>query len=232
MRVKFLNAVRSTLIGFVISGLAGLPAMAAGARPLGVVVTADKAHLSGATASIGADVFTGELLETEPNGTLRLKFGATQLYLDPASNVVLGQEANPLRVILNKGTVGFSSNVANQFEVQTPVGMVRSADGQRAFGEVSIVGPNKILVAAYHGSLVVSGAGIERTVTEGTAYNVTLSPDPEPAGANPSPGSPQRAYNTGHGPLIFTGVVVGGFIVAGYLAWHYTTESDTNPSNK
>jgi hypothetical protein len=172
VRVKFGNTVRKTLIGFVISGLAGFPAMAAGGRPLGVVVTADKAHLSGANASIGADVFTGELLETEPNGTLRLKFGATQLYLNPASNVVLGQEANPLRVILNKGTVGFSSNAANQFEVQTPVGIVRSADGQRAFGEVSIVGPDKILVAAYHGSLVVSGAGIERTITEGNAFNV------------------------------------------------------------
>jgi hypothetical protein len=230
--VKFWNGVRSTLIGFVIAGLAGLPAMAAGARPLGVVVTADNAHLSGATASIGADVFTGELLETEPNGTLRLKFGATQLYLNPASNVVLGQEANPLRVILNKGTVGFSSNVANQFEVQTPVGVVRSADGQRAFGEVTILGQNKILVAAYHGSLLVSGAGIERTITEGNAFNITLSPDPEPAGADPAPGSPQRAYHSGHPGLIFDGVILGGFAAAGYVAWHYSTESDTNPSNK
>lgn len=230
MRVKFWNGVRSTLIGFVISGLVGLPAMAAGARPLGVVVTADKAHLSGATASIGADVFTGELLETEPSGTLRLKFGATQLYLNPASNVVLGQEANPLRVILNKGTVGFSSNVADQFEVQTPVGIVRSADGQRAFGEVSIVGPNKILVAAYHGSLVVSGAGMERTITEGNAFNVSLSPDPEPAGAAPSPGSPQRAYNSGHQSLVVTAVIIGVSAGVGYAVWHYTTESDTTPN--
>jgi hypothetical protein len=229
--VKFLNGVRSTLIGIMISGLSGLPAMAAGARPLGVVVTADNAHLSGATASIGADVFTGELLETEPNGSLRLKFGATQLYLNPASNVVLGQEANPLRVILNKGTVGFSSNAASQFEVQTSVGVVRSADGKRAFGEVSIVGPNKILVAAYHGSLVVNGAGTERTITEGNAFNISLSPDPEPAGADPAPGSPQRAYTSGHQALVVTAVVGGGLAVAGYFAWHYATESDTNPSN-
>ena len=231
MRVKFWNGIRNTVIGLVISGLAGLPALAAGARPLGVVVTADKAHLSGATASIGADVFTGELLETEPNGTLRLKFGATQLYLNPASNVVLGQDANPLRVILNKGTVGFSSNVANQFEVQTPVGMVRSADGQRAFGEVTVVGPNKILVAAYHGSLVVSGAGIERTITEGNAYNVTLSPDPEPAGADPSPGTPTPAFHNGRPTLLFELIMVGVSAGVGYAIWHYTTESDTTPSN-
>jgi hypothetical protein len=222
---------RNTLIAFLISGLVSLPAMSAGARPLGMVVTASNAHLSGANASIGADVFTGEALQTDPGGNLRLKFGSTQIYLNSGSNAVLGQQADPLRVQLTQGTLGFSSNAGKQFEVETPVGLVRSADGQRAFGEVTIVGPKKILVAAYHGSLVVSGPGVERTIPEGDAFNVSLLPDPQPA-AEPPAGSPTPAFHPGAGSLVFDLVILGAAAGVGYAIWHYTTESDTTPGNQ
>ena len=219
--------LRNVLVAFLISGLMSLPAMSAGARPLGMVVTASNAHLSGANASIGADVFTGEALQTDPGGNLRLKFGSTQIYLNSGSNAVLGQEDNPLRVQLTQGTLGFSSNAGKQFEVETPVGLVRSSDGQRAFGEVTIIGPKKILVAAYHGSLVVSGPGVERTIPEGNAFNVSLLPDPEPP--TPAAGAPKPAFHSGAGSLVFDLVILGAAAGIGYVIWHYTTESDPNP---
>ncbi len=222
---------RSVLVALLVTALVGFPVIAAGARPLGMVVRAEDAHLSGATASIGADVFAGEALQTNPGGSLRLKFGSTQLYLNSASNAFLGQDANPLRVVLTQGTLGFSSNVGNQFEVETPVGVVRSADGQRAFGEVTIIGPKKILVAAYHGTLVVNGAGVQRTITEGNAFNVTLSPDPDPMGSDPKPAAPPKpALHAGAGYLLFDAVVIGTAAGLGYAAWHFATESDPVPN--
>ena len=153
----------------------------------------------------------------------------TQIYLNSGSNATLGQEANPLRVVLTQGTLGFSSAAGAQFEVETPVGIVRSADGQRAFGEVTLVGPKKILVAAYHGTLIVKGAGIERTITEGNAFNISLAPDPEPAGAGSMPASPKPALHGGGGALIFDAVILGAAGGVGYAIWHYTTESDPAP---
>ena len=69
--------------------------MVAAEKPLGMVLVAENAHLSGATANIGADVFAGDALQTDPGGSWRLKVGSTQVYLT----------------------------------------------GQRAFGEVTILGP-------------------------------------------------------------------------------------------
>ena len=97
--------LRNVLVALLVSGLTVFPVMAAGARPLGMVVTAENAHVSGAVASVGSDVFTGEVLQTDPGGNLRLKFGMTQIYLNSGSNATLGQEANPLRVVLTQGTL-------------------------------------------------------------------------------------------------------------------------------
>ena len=77
------SLIRSLLIACLISGLLNAsPAMAA-AKPVGMVVLAENAHLSGVTANIGADVFAGDVLHTDPGGNLRMKFGATQLYPQP-----------------------------------------------------------------------------------------------------------------------------------------------------
>ena len=147
----------------------------AAAKPVGMVVLAENAHLSGVTANIGADVFAGDVLHTDPGGNLRMKFGATQLYLNSASAATIGQEAPPLRVSLTQGTLGFSSNAADQFEIETPVGIVRGADGQRAFGEVTI------LRAAHNsrgGLSRFTGCGRKRGAAHhprrGDSYNVTF----------------------------------------------------------
>lgn len=224
--------VRTVLIALLISSVLNMSVFAAAGQPLGMVVVADNAHLSGVSASTGADVFTGDALQTDRNGALRVKVGSTQLYLTASSAATLGQETNPLRVKLSQGTLGFSSGVGGQFEVETPVGVVRSADGQRAFGEITILGPQKILVASYHGSLVVSGSGMERTVTEGNAYNVTFVPSAEPAAADPNPASPTPAFHrAGPGSLVFDLVVLGVMGVTAALVWHFYAESDSTPNN-
>ena len=222
---------RAALVAVLISSVFNLSTALAAGRPLGMVVIAENAHLSGTDASIGADVFSGDALQTDPNGSLRLKVGTTQLYLTAASSAILGQEANPLRVNLAQGTLGFSSEVGSQFEVQTPIATVHSANGQRAFGEVTILGPEKILVAAYHGSLVVVGNSAERTIPEGNSYNITFSPSSEPAPASASPASPPvpGLHHGVPGSLWFDLIVLGAAGGLGYFFWHHFTESDNHP---
>jgi hypothetical protein len=114
---------------------------------------------------------------------------------------------------------------------------------------VTLVGPQKILVAAYHGSIVVSDCGMERTITEGNAYNVTFLPSADPStpaqqpqdsgtGSNGNPsgngngGGNQKGGRYGirnHSALIFTAAVAGVLAGVSYAAWHIATESDSTP---
>ena len=203
--------------------------MAAGETPLGMVVASQAGYLDKTKAATGVDVYSGDVLSTDPGGTLRLKVKATQLYLLSASAATLAKTDTILRAHLSSGTIGFSTVPDDHLEIETPIGTVRPANGQRAFGQVTIAAPDTILVAAYHGSLVVNGHGEERTIKEGDAYNVKFAPDatpvPEPAGA-----PPKQAYNSGAGHLIFTLVFLGVAGTTSYLIYHYEQESDSAPT--
>lgn len=236
------SIARPVLVAILAAGLVNLSTLAAGGKPLGVVVTSENAHLAEANAAMGTNVFAGDYLETGPGGTLRVKVGSNQLYLASISSAVLLEEQNKIQVKLTHGTISFSSPAESHFEIETPVGTVRGADGKAAFGEVTLISPQKILVAAYHGSIVVSNAGVERTIAEGDAYNVSLAQGPQGAGT----GNDDNTDNGNNGgnkkgggyaihnnaPIIFTAVVAGVLGGLGYAVWHFSTESDyVPPSN-
>jgi hypothetical protein len=216
---------RSILVAVLASGMIASPLLAA-AKPLGMVVLAQNAHLGEADLALGTNVFSGDYLQTEPHGNLRMRVGAAQVYLTAASAAVLDQQGDTIGAKLVRGTVGFSSAPATGFEIVTPIATVRPAKSA-AFGEVTLVNQQTILVAAYRGSLLVKGAGIERVIPEGSAYNITFSPDPQPAASSPNP---QGAYGvSNHGHIIFAAIVLGFAAGGAYAAWHFSTESDTNP---
>jgi hypothetical protein len=240
------SLARSCLIAFVVAGMLNAPAIAAARKPIGMVVTAANAHLGEEIAAIGTNIFPGDTLQTDPTGTVRVKVGGNHLYLAPASSAVLLGESRAVLVKLTQGTIGFSSPAAGQFEVETPVGIVRTVPGKSASGEVTIIGPQKILVAAHRGSLVVAGSGVERTINEGDAFNVTFVPDPQgPEGTGTDSHSDQQSGTSGgnnggngngnhyalknHSRLIFDSIVIGVLAGAGVGAWELATESDSKP---
>lgn len=220
--------LRSFLVFALIAGMAGLPTMAAGDKPLGMVVASQAGYLDRTQAATGVDVYSGDVLSTDPGGTLRLKVKATQLYLLSASAATLAKTDTVLHAHLSSGIIGFSTVPDDHLEIETPIATVRPANGQRAFGQVTIAGPDTILVAAYRGSLIVNGHGEERTIKEGEAYNVRLAQDaapvPQDAGA-----PPHQAYHTAE-HLIFTLVFLGVAGTASYLIYHYEAESDSVPA--
>lgn len=226
------------LIALVVSGVVN-PSLMAAAKPVGTVVAAKNAHLGEAVLALGTNVFPGDFLQTDSNGTLRLRVGSTQMYLAAGSAAVLQQPPDQptgrFGANLVRGTVGFSSALPDSFQLNTPVATVCPYQGP-AFGEVTLVGPNTIMVAAYRGSLLVTGNGAERVIPEGDSFNVTFLPDADPAqgpqGAGTGNTKSQRPSSYGvanHGQLVFTAIVIGLAAGGAYAAWHYATESDPHP---
>ena len=59
---------------------------------------------------------------TETGGGLRLKLGGSQLYLLAESATTLSQNATAVHAVVARGTVGFSSNGADNIELEIPQG--------------------------------------------------------------------------------------------------------------
>lgn len=227
---------RSCVVLALVASLLNVAGVSAGEKPVGMIVLANGAYVDRGTAGLGADVFAGDSLKTDPGGTLRLKLGLTQFYILSASDASLTQNGNKVRAKIIQGTAGFSTADADQFEVETPIATIRAADGQRAFGQVTLTGPRKMLVSAYKGDLVIERNGSARTIKAGEAYNVTYVPDPAaaaPPSPVPPPSAPPQTGGSGgnNGQLIFDAVVIGGAVLAGTLLYYYDTMSDSQPSN-
>ena len=171
--------------------LLGLPALAATEKPLGVVLTAEHARLDNASATIGADVFSGDALVTDRGGSMRVTIGPSQVYLLSASSATLEPDASRVQTKVNIGTVGFSTSSPAQLEIQTPLGTIRGADNRPIFGQVSVVSASQMRVSSYEGTLAVTDAtGAEKLIAAGETYDATLAAD---SGDNP----PQKAVKPG-----------------------------------
>ena len=217
---------RCLLIALICCGLLDLqmlpPLRAAGVKPFGVVALADRAHVSDAAAANGATVYPGDALYTEGGGTLRLTIGKGQVYLLSSSSANLGQRAEVFTASVLRGTVGFSSLTAQQFELDTPEGIIHAANGLPAFGQVTLTGPKELTVTALKGSLLLERNDQKLTVLEGQSYDVALVPN------DPSQGSAgvKSAYNE---HLVWRLIVVGVAAGVGYWLWRHFSESPFDP---
>lgn len=200
-----------------------LPIQAAEEQPFGVVALADQAHVGTAYASAGANVYPGDALDTLAGGSLRLRVATGQFYLLSASAANLGQEGNVLRATALRGTVGFSSLTAKQFELETPEGMIRAAKDLPAYGQITMAGPREAVISCYRGTLLLERNGQQLLVDAGKSYDVSLVSDPDPpqgkAGVTP-------AY-ADH--LVWKLIVIGGAALTGYLLWRHFCESPVDP---
>ncbi len=221
--------VRCFLVAFISWGMLNLQigpaADAAEVGPTAVVASADRAHISALQATTGATVFPGDLLDTELGGELRLIIGRGQVYLLSATAATLGQQSGALEASVERGTIGFSALTARQFELRTPEGTIRAANGLPAHGQVTITGPRELIVSAYDGSLLLVRNDQKLMIAAGQSYDVALVADSEP----PSQG--QAGYPNGAkgDHLVWKIIVVAGAALAGYLLWRWKTESPIDP---
>lgn len=216
-------AGRCVLVALISSGMLILPIQAAEEQPFGIVALADQAHVGTASASPGANVYPGDALDTMPGGSLRLRVATGQFYLLSASAANLGQDGNVLRATALRGTVGFASLTAKEFELEALGGVVRAANNLPAYGQVTIEGPKEAVISCYHGTLQLERNGQELLIDSGKSYDVSLVSDPEPpqgkAGVTP-------AY-ADH--LVWKLIVIGIAAGVGIALWHHFSESPTDP---
>jgi hypothetical protein len=169
---------RSSLIALLVTGLVGLPTMAASSAPLATVVSAQSARLANTDAVPGADVYFDDDLVTDAGGSMRLAIGASQVYLLAESEAALRQDQGRIQAKMYRGTLGFSTPSPEKLEIEAPFGVVRGVDGARASGQISILSSEKIVVTSYEGTLVVvDNAGESKTIAQGQSYVGTMASD-------------------------------------------------------
>jgi hypothetical protein len=223
------DCARSLFIALILFGLLNLqiqPSLhAAEAKPFGVIALADHAQVGSATASNGATVYPGDTVATDGGGTLRFIIGKGQVYLLSASAATLGENAGVLSASVLRGTVGFSSLTAQQFQLDTPEGVVRAANGLPAFGQVTLTGPKELNVTAFKGTLLLERGSQTLAIQAGQTYDVSLVPD-DSEGSSQNPAGVKSALNE---HLVWRIIVIGVAGGVGYWLWRHFSESPIDP---
>jgi hypothetical protein len=227
-----MRSIARSCIAAMLAGLMAFPGFGANEKPLGLVVQAESAQVSNAKVAIGTTVYPGDKVETDAGGALRLRIGTSQLYLLASSSATLGQRSDSLFAEVSRGTVGFSSHGADQLELEVPQGVIRASHGQPAYGQVTVVNPQEIIVSSFHGSLVLDNDGELHTIPEGKSYRVTMDLDPA---TTPAPAVAAYRDNADNTPakrrrrkLAFF-ILFGGIgALASYGIWTVLSESPSN----
>jgi hypothetical protein len=222
---------KSCIVAIVVFALISIPGFAANEKPLGLVTQAQAAHLGNAAVVIGTSVYTGDTLSTDEGGTVRMRVGGSQFYLLASSAATLSANSSAVNASVDRGTVGFSSNGVDQIALDIPEGILRAANGQPAYGQVTILSPLEVIISAYRGTLVLDNDGELHEISAGKSYRVTM--DLEPAS------EPQQAAGVG-GPdvnpkikhprrrrLAFDLIVLG---IVGAASWGLYYELSMTPS--
>ena len=227
---------RGLLIALISCGMLGLqlqspawaapvtPASKAAPSPLPVIISAQGAHIGNITASSGTTVYPGDALDTEPGGELRFAVGPGQVYLLSDSAANIKQLAGAIRASLQRGTVGFSGLTAQQFDIEAPEGVVHAANGGTAYGQVTITGPQDIVISAYSGAIALDRGSQHLVVNAGQSYFVSLVPDADQP--------PQR--DAGVTPalnehLVWRIVIITAAGLTGYFLWRHFSASPVTP---
>jgi hypothetical protein len=218
----------------LVLALLDIPALAATAKPLGLVVQAREAMLDNSTLAVGTTVFPGDTVQTDEGGTLRLKFGTNQLYLLSSSAATFSQNENTIRATVARGTVGFSSNASSELELAIPQGILRAARGQAASGQVTITNPQEVVISSYQGALVLDNEGEFHTIPAGKTYRVTMDLEPAaepaaPARRDQDPNKDAGVIPTKRRKLYFELILVGAAAIGSYFIWREVTVSPSLP---
>jgi hypothetical protein len=229
--VRFM--ARLCLVVLLVTSLLDVPAFAAAEKPLGMVIQAQEAEMDNTKLEVGTSIYRGDTVATDTGGGLRLKLGGSQLYLLADSTATLAQNATAIHAVVARGTVGFSSNGTDNIELEIPQGILRAADGLPAYGQVTILSAQEVVISAYRGALVLDNDGELHTIPTGKNYRVTMEFDqadqqvaPASAGGdNPIIQPRKRRRRKLAFYLIFSGAVAG----LSYVIWDHADQSPSTP---
>ncbi len=223
---------RSLAVGLVCL-LVGIPLPGA-TPPLGIVTQSSRGHLSTAAASAGATIYDGDQLSTDAGGTLRLRIGASLMYLAEHTNLTLHSAPTGALADLAGGSLVFSSALASAMEIRAREARIRAAGNVHTVAQISVVGPKELRVTARRGALEIMYRDEKETIPEGASYRVLLDPSPADMpiatnGRGPGswPGKPPKPQGkTGKGLFL---IAAGATISITVWAMHEAWESPDSP---
>jgi len=189
---------------------------------IGVVVQSNNASLNSSPVADRATIFSGDTLATETTGALRARFGSSQIYLFPNSNVAVGQTANGFSADLTAGPVLLSSAAGESFQVLANGAIVQPKSNQPSMAQVSWVSPTELMLTSRRGDLQVTMGDETQTVNEGSSYRMMIAPAGQTAA---SPGQPSGGSGAGKFYLVAIVIVAAG---TGVALWRAFESSSSN----
>lgn len=209
------------------------PVWGAPSGALGTVVSADRAHVGAAAASVGTTVFGGDKLSTEKTGSVQMRAGAARFLLTGESTATLGSTNSTPSAELRNGTATFSTANAKAFELHAGTAVIRPNTDEPTIGQVTILNAKEFVVKSKKGSLNITVDDDSREIPEGMAYRVVLDESAAAAGAAQGPrgaggrgsgGGPRKA---GSSRFVWYAVI---FVAAAtFVAVHAALESPDRP---
>src|SRR6266851_3411147 len=172
------RSITNSLLALLVSfSLLTAPAWAAPVSSLGTVVYADRALVGTAPASVGATIFAGDRLSTDPSGSVQIRAGAARLLLSSASTVTFSQDDASQAATLTNGSATFSTANSRAFALHVGSAVIRPNTDQPTIGQVTVLTPKELIVKSTRGSLSIAVEDDVREIPEGAAYRVVLDPN-------------------------------------------------------
>ncbi len=225
--ISVAKGILALLVSF---SLLTTPVWAAPASSLGTVVYADRAHVGGAQASVGATIFAGDRLSTDQSGSVQVRASAARLLLSSSSIATFSQDDASPAATLTFGSATFSTANSKAFALHVGSAVIRPNTDQPTVGRVTVLNPKELIVRSTRGSLSIAVEDDVREIPEGVAYRVVLDPNaadpqgPRGAGTKGYGGPPIKAAKSK-----FMWYVIGATAVITYIAFKEVFESPDRP---
>ena len=216
MILNRLTRAKHTGEGIALLGLMLFPlaASAATSAPVGDILLRGRVEWSGRPLSNETTLFEGDSIRTYGDGRGVLRLGKGRLELGPSTDLEI-VSAQPLRLILRAGALGFNFPAGTEFEIITPQLEVRlGPDRENVSGEILAVPEDEDRVESRKGLLSIlerQEYGASRRVEVGEILIASLVPTvsipvAEPTFAPPQAGSQIAQFEAVEGDVRLTRV--------------------------
>jgi uncharacterized protein YaiE (UPF0345 family) len=172
--------------------LSTAPVLPGTAPGYGMVISAERAHIGRAQASVGTTVFSGDTLDTEESGSLAVRTGAARLLLPASSRASWAADEAGAVATLKNGTALFSTLNIKAITLHASTATIRANADVSTTGSVTLVSPKLLTVSCVRGTLAISVEDDTKTIAEGQSYRVILDPDSDAQGAASDDGTPEQ----------------------------------------
>jgi hypothetical protein len=180
------TSTRSGLFAALAVAILAFSAAAASVPPasIGVVLQASNASLDGSPAANSAAIFDGNTLSTNNAGTLRARFGSSQIYLFSNSEITVHHAANGFVADLAGGSVLLSSSADETYSVLSDGAIVQPKAGSQSVAQITWVSPTELMLTSRRGDLRLTMGEGTQTMAEGSSYRMTIAPASRPASSS------------------------------------------------